>query len=137
MLLEDCGHIIHRESMDEWMRGSIVENEVVIKNCPKCSTPVSRSVRYGNIIKERLQKVLRIRKKIFGNDEHQRAMQEALVDDLTRRGNRFTFNVFRDWLQNMLCEFQHISFTYVNREIKKVSREYFNFNPRRGMISNY
>ena len=106
------------------MKGSIVQDEVVIKKCPKCPIPVTKSVRYGNIIKERLQKVLKIREKIFGNDENQRSMQETLVNELVGRGSqKVTFDVFCDWLQNMLCEFKRIPTKkgYRNsRELKKV-----------------
>ena len=124
--MEDCGHVIHRESMDKWVRDSIVKNEVVVKSCPKCSTPVTRTVRYGNIIKERLKNVLKIREKIYGHENHnQSAMQEDVVNYLTGRGNQNrTFDEFGHWLQNMLYKFKRVRTkkgVRVVRELIKVS----------------
>ncbi|XP_037052517.1 NFX1-type zinc finger-containing protein 1-like isoform X2 [Bradysia coprophila] len=77
--LENCGHIIHRESMDTWMAQKTEEKsestQITVKRCPKCQTIITKSVRYGNIIKKQFKEVLRIRKKIFGNDRTQKDTQ--------------------------------------------------------------
>ena len=57
--LKDCGHIVEVSSLDRWMeREKTVqessEESHIIKfiECPKCKTPIRRSLRYGNIIKK-------------------------------------------------------------------------------------
>lgn len=61
--LFDCGHIIKVEEMDEWM---VKEqgNNVQLMRCPKCSTVITFSYRYGNIIKRNLKNVENVKEKV-------------------------------------------------------------------------
>lgn len=61
--LFDCGHIIKVEEMDEWM---VKEqgNNVQLMRCPKCSTVITFSYRYGNIIKRTLKNVENVKEKV-------------------------------------------------------------------------
>ncbi|XP_066288833.1 NFX1-type zinc finger-containing protein 1-like [Branchiostoma lanceolatum] len=49
VLLEDCGHILEVRGMDEWMDRA--DENVQLKTCPECKTPIQHNVRYGNSIK--------------------------------------------------------------------------------------
>ena len=74
MELADCGHLFEVEMMDQWMDqaqasydGKAVD--VQLKRCPKCSTPIRTSLRYGNIIKKILADFERIKNKILLGEE--------------------------------------------------------------------
>ena len=53
--LKDCSHVFEVTGLDYWMDQTVqTEESQVIKfiECPKCRTPIRRSLRYGNIIKK-------------------------------------------------------------------------------------
>ena len=52
--LFDCGHIITVKSMDEWMLRQ-QSSDVQLMRCPRCSTPITFSYRYGNLVKRTLK----------------------------------------------------------------------------------
>jgi len=70
--LQDCGHFFEVENLDTWVETSNQEDpsEVQFKVCPKCKTPIRRSLRYGNAIKKTLADVEQIKRKQlkFGED---------------------------------------------------------------------
>ena len=51
--LKDCQHIFEMSGLDHWMESQKAAESQLIKfiECPKCKTPIRRSLRYGNIIK--------------------------------------------------------------------------------------
>ncbi|XP_064202537.1 NFX1-type zinc finger-containing protein 1-like isoform X2 [Anguilla rostrata] len=49
--LTDCNHIFEVTGFDSWMASSEENGAVRPKSCPKCHTPVRRSVRYNAFIK--------------------------------------------------------------------------------------
>ena len=68
--LFDCGHVVSVKEMDAWMfreRGS----DVQLIRCPRCSTSITFSYRYGNIIKRTLKNIENVKKQIreLGNEK--------------------------------------------------------------------
>ena len=61
--LFDCGHIIKVEEMDKWMLRE-PGNDVQLMRCPKCSTSITFSYRYGNIIKRTLANIEKVKTQI-------------------------------------------------------------------------
>ena len=63
--LRDCGHIFEVEGLDTWVEthNEGDPNEVQFKVCPKCKTPIRKSLRYGNTIKKTLADMEQIKKK--------------------------------------------------------------------------
>uniref|UniRef100_T1IT09 RZ-type domain-containing protein n=1 Tax=Strigamia maritima TaxID=126957 RepID=T1IT09_STRMM len=57
--LADCGHCIEVEGLDYWMQLEIRDDGVKMKDCPRCKTTIWKSLRYGNIIKQRMDQNLR------------------------------------------------------------------------------
>ena len=59
--LQDCSHIIEVKGLDNWIQqdsqASSGSSQVQFKTCPKCKTPIRKSLRYGNIIKKVLSDV--------------------------------------------------------------------------------
>ena len=60
--LFDCSHIIKVEKMDAWMRE--VGNDVQLVRCPKCSTAITFSFRYGNLIKRTLKNIENVKAQV-------------------------------------------------------------------------
>ena len=54
--LVDCGHIITVKTMDEWMLRQ-QSSDVQLMRCPRCSTSITFSYRYGNLVKRTLKNV--------------------------------------------------------------------------------
>lgn len=72
--MADCGHLFEVEMMDQWMDQAQASDDgkavdVQLKRCPKCSTPIRTSLRYGNIIKKTLADFERIKEKILLGDK--------------------------------------------------------------------
>uniref|UniRef100_A0A646QJ34 NFX1-type zinc finger-containing protein 1 n=1 Tax=Hemiscolopendra marginata TaxID=943146 RepID=A0A646QJ34_9MYRI len=82
VFLEDCKHCIEVEGLDHWM--NMDENEIKMKECPRCKSVIWRNSRYGNIIKQRLHDVQRVKKRLFGKDKAQRKVMTQLLSKLKR-----------------------------------------------------
>ena len=87
--LQDCGHILEVQGLDQWMQhDSSTSEEVKFKDCPKCTTSIRKSVRYGNHIKKVLKDVDAIKHKQKENSafliEHLRKALEE-VNGLSNR----------------------------------------------------
>ena len=54
--LFDCGHIITVKEMDEWMLRP-QSSDVQLMRCPRCSTSITFSYRYGNLVKRTLKNI--------------------------------------------------------------------------------
>ena len=87
--LEDCGHIFEVSGLDRWMdqqQDSGTDSkavEIQFKCCPKCKTSVRRSLRYGNIIKQTLCDMEKVKQKVrygngHGNDRHMKEIKESM-----------------------------------------------------------
>ncbi|KAM8916847.1 NFX1-type zinc finger-containing protein 1 isoform 1-T2 [Spinachia spinachia] len=71
--LEDCGHLIERTAMDQYMgmdddqeanKGE--EVAIRLKECPKCKAPIRKNLRYGTRINNRLAEIEMVKVKISG-----------------------------------------------------------------------
>ncbi len=62
--LPDCKplHIIEVSAMDQYMSMKNESEEISVKKCPKCSTPIKTCLRYSNKIKSSLQDIKEIQK---------------------------------------------------------------------------
>ena len=68
IILPDCNHIIVVEMLDKWMSTDNSDptgesQEITLKVCPRCKTPLRHCFRYGNDIKSKLADVEAIKKK--------------------------------------------------------------------------
>ena len=82
--LKDCGHVIEVEGLDAWMQMSREGNAIAVqlKACPKCKTPIRRSLRYGNIIKDTLLDLEEIKQKqlIMSPADIQRKVRATMLE---------------------------------------------------------
>ena len=60
--LKDCGHILEVSGLDQWMSQKESSGAVQFKECPKCKTPIRRSLRYGNIVKKTINDMEEIKR---------------------------------------------------------------------------
>lgn len=66
VILEDCDHFFEVTSLDKWVDqtdNSSGDSQVKFPACPKCKTPVRKSLRYCNKVKEILKDVSEIKRK--------------------------------------------------------------------------
>lgn len=54
--LFDCGHLVTVQKMDKWMHQHLGDDVQLIR-CPKCSTAITFSYRYGTLVKRQLRKM--------------------------------------------------------------------------------
>ena len=66
--LQDCGHIFEVTAMDYWMQED--GDDIKLKECPRCKTPIRLSYRYANIVKEKLSEVEEVKKRLIKEEEH-------------------------------------------------------------------
>lgn len=62
--MEDCKHSIESKALEEWMNQN--DEEIALKQCPLCKTPILKTQRFMNQVKVVLEDISIIRKKQFG-----------------------------------------------------------------------
>lgn len=90
VVLEDCDHFFEVTSLDRWFHDDTSEGaeEVSFKACPRCRTPIRKSLRYSNQVKKTLKDIEQIKQKqlIPRNDLVQKVKG---LRQLTRRSQGF------------------------------------------------
>jgi len=81
ILLPDCSHAIEAEGLDHYMKMAQEDNsqEIGIKRCPRCSTVITHCRRFNNVIKARLNDVVLVKQRVFGNQKEVAVIQAALI----------------------------------------------------------
>ena len=87
--LLDCGHVFEVTALDYWMDKDGENDNVKLKECPKCKTPIRISYRYADIVKEKLADVELV-KKLLNEEEQQ-------YQELTKRLERKTHSLVRKY----------------------------------------
>uniref|UniRef100_T1IT10 RZ-type domain-containing protein n=1 Tax=Strigamia maritima TaxID=126957 RepID=T1IT10_STRMM len=82
--LADCGHCIEVEGMDHWME--MEEEEIKMKECPRCKSTIWKSFRYGNIIKKRMTNVQKVKNEIFGKEKNLRSTMHQVHQEIKNNG---------------------------------------------------
>ncbi|XP_030319243.1 NFX1-type zinc finger-containing protein 1 isoform X1 [Calypte anna] len=79
--LEDCGHIFESQGLDHYMDddGDIIK----LKVCPICQTPIRKNLRYGTIVKRRLDEIEKVKEKIQGPAQEIESSRQRLQAALT------------------------------------------------------
>lgn len=78
--LPDCKHAIEVEGLTYHM--NMADDEIGVKRCPRCTTVIRSCRRFGNIIKTRLQDVIKVKTKIFGNQKKITENKSTLIAKL-------------------------------------------------------
>ena len=64
--LVDCQHLVHAESMDQWVEQAGPEGVVKLAECPICKTPVRSTARYNSAVNSHLLNVEKVKAKLRG-----------------------------------------------------------------------
>lgn len=83
--LMDCGHVFEVNEMDNWMSYKDEDEEqdqpiVELKCCPKCKTPIRRTFRYADLVKEKLQNIEQVKEKVLQEERKLEEVTEDLLD---------------------------------------------------------
>ncbi|XP_073443904.1 NFX1-type zinc finger-containing protein 1-like isoform X1 [Dendrobates tinctorius] len=62
--LMDCPHFFEETHFSEWMVMKDKDQVVKLKSCPKCLKPIRKSLRYGNLIKQTLSDLEKVKERI-------------------------------------------------------------------------
>ena len=81
--LFDCGHLLTVKEMDAWMYRQL-NSDVQLIQCPRCSTPITFSYRYGNIVKKTLKNMETVKTTIRVLGEKNSTFARNLVKQLRR-----------------------------------------------------
>uniref|UniRef100_A0A8C5L5Q0 Zinc finger, NFX1-type containing 1 n=1 Tax=Jaculus jaculus TaxID=51337 RepID=A0A8C5L5Q0_JACJA len=76
--LEDCSHIFEVQALDRYMNDQDDKVAIRLKVCPVCQVPIRKNLRYGTIIKRRLEEIEVVKSRIQGCAEELAASQEQL-----------------------------------------------------------
>uniref|UniRef100_A0A8D0KWH1 Zinc finger NFX1-type containing 1 n=1 Tax=Strix occidentalis caurina TaxID=311401 RepID=A0A8D0KWH1_STROC len=80
--LEDCGHVFESQGLDHYMDDD--DDDVIkLKVCPLCQTPIRKNLRYGTIVKRRLDEIERVKEKIQGPAQEIESSRQRLQAALT------------------------------------------------------
>ena len=94
IMLKDCEHIFEYTALDEMM--DITDDNIKTKACPRCTVPILRSFRYGNVVKRIHNDIDNIKKKILGNTtvtEEKKVLVLKLAHELISKINLLSMNM--------------------------------------------
>ncbi|XP_041979115.1 NFX1-type zinc finger-containing protein 1-like [Aricia agestis] len=81
VLIEDCGHVLHSEDMENLMNGD--QETIGVRKCPFCRRAIINTQRYKNTISEMFKKNINpVKRKIYGNFEKIIQTRNELLKDL-------------------------------------------------------
>lgn len=62
--LEDCGHSVESDALEQWMSQN--DEEIALKQCPICKTPILKTQRFMNQVKVILEDISKIKSQLYG-----------------------------------------------------------------------
>ena len=76
--LWDCGHLFEVTALDYWMDKDNETDDIKLKECPKCKTPIRISHRYADIVKEKLADVELVKERLNKEEEQYQELTAKL-----------------------------------------------------------
>ena len=71
---------------------------IQLKSCPRCNTAIRRSLRYGNVIKQQLHDIEKVKSKVRGESGEVSEVQEKLETRLIAlKGTFHGENEMKEW----------------------------------------
>jgi hypothetical protein len=81
--LEDCGHVLEASGLDNWIKSSQLDSEVIkLPECPKCRTPIRTNLRYSAYIKKQLASIEQVKKVSLGDERENRMVKYGLIQEI-------------------------------------------------------
>lgn len=88
--MEDCKHSIESEALTVWMNQN--DEEICLKQCPLCKTPILKTQRFMNQVKVILEDVSKIKIIQYGELTIIRNQMKTMLDSLKYLNKHFSFN---------------------------------------------
>jgi len=85
--LEDCEHTIESEALTQWMNQN--DEEICLKQCPLCKTPILKTQRFMNQVKVILEDISNIKRKQYGELSVIRGNTKTIINSLKSLDNKF------------------------------------------------
>ncbi|XP_027846821.2 NFX1-type zinc finger-containing protein 1-like [Aphis gossypii] len=92
--LEDCKHSIESEALTVWMNQN--DEEICLKQCPLCKTPILKTQRFMNQVKVILEDVSKIKIIQYGELTIIRNQMKTILDSLKYLNKHFSLNYIGD-----------------------------------------
>ena len=77
--LLDCEHVFEVTALDYWMDKDGETDDIKLKECPKCKTPIRISYRYADIVKEKLADVELVKERLNEEEEQYQELTAELI----------------------------------------------------------
>ncbi|CAH0548136.1 unnamed protein product, partial [Brassicogethes aeneus] len=73
--LKDCGHVLESKGLNSWFMQT--DNEIQVKACPKCKSPVIETLRFSDYLKQAMLDVEKVKRKLNGtyNDNEMKRLE--------------------------------------------------------------
>lgn len=81
MYLEDCRHTIEVEGLEGWLLTS-GDGLISAKRCPRCKTAIRNCRRFGNVIRQHYQDIVKVKMRAFGNKANSETMRNKWISNL-------------------------------------------------------
>ncbi|CAH0548132.1 unnamed protein product [Brassicogethes aeneus] len=65
--LKDCGHVLESEGLNRWFMKT--DSEIQVKACPKCKSPVIKTLRFSDYLKQAMLDVEKVKSKVNGTKD--------------------------------------------------------------------
>lgn len=76
--LLDCDHVVEVTAMDYWMDNDSESDDIKLKECPICQTPIRISYRYADIVKEKLADIEKVKAQLNQEEKNYQQLTEKL-----------------------------------------------------------
>lgn len=85
--MEDCKHSIESEGLEQWMNQN--DEEITLKQCPLCKTPILKTQRFMNQVKIVLEDISKIKRQQLGELTVLRSNKKKVLNSLTYLNDKF------------------------------------------------
>lgn len=105
--LQDCAHFFEVDGLDQWMDQPVERDgekiSIKLKECPRCKTPIRRNLRYGNMIKEALNDIEKVKKQIRGRTNNISTIKLSIEYEMQKLGAEDSRVIKEDYKKKKEC----------------------------------
>ncbi|XP_067652457.1 NFX1-type zinc finger-containing protein 1-like [Haliotis asinina] len=94
--LPGCKHIFEVTSLDTYMDNA--SESIGMKTCPKCTSPIMTSKRYGNCIRRCQREIDEVKGKLFSQPGEMKREKDRLIGELSKIDNEKQKDIFKKQL---------------------------------------
>lgn len=117
--LEDCKHTVESRGLEQWINQN--NEEIVLKQCPRCKVPILKAMRFKNHVKSVQKDICEIETKLLnGRDQFAVDQKKATLERSVKKLNRQF-----DKVEEMSAQFAVVKklwFNWSDRLLKRIRR---------------